>query len=507
MQQFLEVKPADLGVESGTTLASVTPSTPRRCINHAVQWRRAVASKYAAKSARVKSEKLKYHTKLLHRRLASIVEPGARVLEIGCGQGELLASLKPSVGVGVDMDAHAIREAARRHPGLRFKKLCGEDIQSLADTFDYIIISNVMDDVYDIHALLKAVREVCHNRSRVILVHEGVFWRTVRRIAVSLWPAKNNSVRNLVPLDEVRRLAELAGLETIRSFGLALLPVYVPILSMIANRFIAHLPLVHRASSQHILVTRPMPDKNHPTTEVKSVSIVVPARNEAGHIKEIVDRLPIMARHQELIFVEGGSSDNTWDVIQETIASYEGPLLIRCMRQNGKGKGDAVRKGFEAATGDVLMILDADISVPPEELPVFVSMLASGRGEFINGTRLIYQMEREAMRFLNFLGNTAFAWVFTYLLSQRFRDTLCGTKVLTRADYQRLAKNRAYFGDFDPFGDFDLLFGAARLNLKIVDVPIHYKSRTYGETNISRFSHGWQLLRMCIFAAKRIKFI
>ncbi len=507
MQQFLDVSPTVSGDVVDVTPTRRKSPSPEQRVNHAVSWRETVASKYASRSAKSSGVKLKYHTRLLHSRLASIVEPGARVLEIGCGQGELLASLKPSVGVGVDIDGEAIRAATQRYPTLRFKKLCGENIKSLADTFDYVIIANVMDDVYDIHALLEAVRNVCHNRSRVILVHEGVFWRTARRIAVSLWPVKKDSVRNLVPLDEVRRLADLAGLETIRSFGLALLPVYVPLLSTIANRFVAHLPLVHRASSQHILVARPVPDEAHPATAVTSVSIVVPARNEAGHIKEIIQRLPIMAPRQELIFVEGGSTDNTWDVIQEAIDSYEGPLVITCMQQDGKGKGDAVRKGFDAATGDVLMILDADISVPPEELPVFVSMLASGRGEFINGTRLIYQMEREAMRFLNFLGNTAFAWVFTYLLSQRFRDTLCGTKVLTRADYQRLAKNRAYFGDFDPFGDFDLLFGAARLNLKIVDVPIHYKSRTYGETNISRFSHGWQLLRMCIFAAKRIKFI
>ncbi len=504
MQQTLEVN--HTVINEDTASVQVSPALPSS-VDDANGWRKAVASKYAVKSESTGTAKLKYHTRLLHRRLATIVEPGARVLEIGCGTGELLASLKPSVGVGVDIDGEAIRTATRRHPALRFKKLCGEDIQSLADTFDYVIIANVMDDVYDMRALFDAVRTVCHDRSRVLIVHEGVFWRTTRRIAVSLWPVKKGSVRNLVPLDEVRRLADLSGLETIRSFGLALLPVYVPLLSTIANRFVAHLPLIHRVSSQHILVTRPIPDEAHPVPAIKSVSIVVPARNEAGHIKEIVQRLPMMARHQELIFVEGGSSDNTWEVIQETASSYVGPLVIKCMQQDGKGKGDAVRKGFESATGDVLMILDADISVPPEELPGFVSTLSSGRGEFINGTRLIYQMERDAMRFLNFLGNTAFAWVFTYLLSQRFRDTLCGTKVLTRADYQRLAKHRAYFGDFDPFGDFDLLFGAARLNLKIVDVPIHYKSRTYGETNISRFSHGWQLLRMCVFAAKRIKFI
>jgi glycosyltransferase involved in cell wall biosynthesis len=177
------------------------------------------------------------------------------------------------------------------------------------------------------------------------------------------------------------------------------------------------------------------------------------------------------------------------------------------MQQDGRGKGDAVRKGFAAATGDCLMILDADISVPPEELPAFFETLSSGHGEFINGSRMVYLMDRRAMRFLNLLGNKAFGWVFTYLLTQRFRDTLCGTKVLLRRDYERITANRSYFGDFDPFGDFDLLFGAARLSLKIVDVPVHYKARTYGETNISRFRHGWILLRMCAFAARKIKFV
>ena len=177
------------------------------------------------------------------------------------------------------------------------------------------------------------------------------------------------------------------------------------------------------------------------------------------------------------------------------------------MQQSGRGKGDAVRKGFAEARNDVLVILDADISVPPEEVPQFVRALECGHGEFINGSRMVYPMDKRAMRFLNLLANKFFGYAFTFLLGQRFRDTLCGTKVISRRDYERLAANRSYFGDFDPFGDFDLLFGAARLNLKIVDIPVHYKERIYGETNISRFSHGWLLLKMCAFAARKIKFV
>jgi glycosyltransferase involved in cell wall biosynthesis len=237
------------------------------------------------------------------------------------------------------------------------------------------------------------------------------------------------------------------------------------------------------------------------------VSIVVPARNESGHIEQLLRRMPLFADKQEVIFVEGGSRDDTWKTVERVAADYTGPFVIKTMRQEGRGKGDAVRKGFAAAAGDVLMILDADISVPPEELPTFFDALARGQGEFINGSRMVYLMDRQAMRFLNLLGNKVFGWVFTYLLSQRFRDTLCGTKVLTRRDYERIAAGRAYFGDFDPFGDFDLLFGASRLNLRIVDLAVRYHERRYGETNISRFRHGWLLLQMSGFAARKLKLV
>jgi glycosyltransferase involved in cell wall biosynthesis len=235
--------------------------------------------------------------------------------------------------------------------------------------------------------------------------------------------------------------------------------------------------------------------------------VIVPARNERGNIEAAVERTPSMGSSMELVFVEGNSSDGTAEAIERVIAAYPGKN-IRLVRQgNGVGKGDAVRKGFTAATGDVLMILDADLTMPPEDLPKFFRALASGRGEFINGSRLVYPMEKQAMRFLNTLGNKFFSLAFTWLLDQPFKDTLCGTKVLYRRDYERIAAGRSYFGEFDPFGDFDLLFGAAKLDLKIVEIPIRYRERKYGTTQISRFRHGWLLLRMCLFALRRIKFV
>jgi glycosyltransferase involved in cell wall biosynthesis len=237
-----------------------------------------------------------------------------------------------------------------------------------------------------------------------------------------------------------------------------------------------------------------------------SVTVVVPARNEAGNIAEAVKRTPVMGSSTELLFVEGHSSDNTWDEIQRAIRTYSGPLRLGALRQTGKGKGDAVRLGFEKATGDMLMILDADLTVVPEDLPKFFEVMVSGQADYVHGTRLVYPMEDDAMRFLNRLGNSFFARTFSFLLDQAVTDTLCGTKVLWKTDYKRLAENRGYFGDFDPFGDFDLIFGARKLNLKILEVPVRYRNRVYGETNISRFRDGMMLLRMSAVAARKIKF-
>jgi len=237
-----------------------------------------------------------------------------------------------------------------------------------------------------------------------------------------------------------------------------------------------------------------------------SVTVLIPCRNERGNIEPAVQRTPDLGHHTEIIFVDGHSEDGTPDEIRRVMEKYP-QRDIKFMVQDGKGKGDAVRKGFSAATGDILMILDADLTVPPEDLPKFYRAIASGKGEFINGTRLVYPMEDEAMRFLNLLGNKFFSLAFSWLLNQRLKDTLCGTKVISRKNYERLAAGRGYFGDFDPFGDFDLLFGASKLNLKITEVPIRYRAREYGETQISRFRHGLLLLRMCWFAMRKLKCI
>lgn len=442
-----------------------------------------------------------------HRRLARVyrflVPSGQRVLELGCGRGDLLAGLEPSVGVGIDFSEEMVRRAAERHPGLRFLHADAHEIAGLGETFDVIILSDLINDSWDVQRLLRQIAPLAHRRTRVILNFYSRLWELPLAIGQRLGLARPVLFQNWLTVPDVRNLLRLAGFQTIRNWQEVLLPLPIPLLAPFCNRFLVKLwPFKHLALA-NFLVARPAP---RPLKEEPVVSVVVPARNEEGNIPNILARVPEMGAGTELIFVEGHSKDGTWEAIQREVAARPG-ARIKAFRQTGKGKGDAVRLGFSQATGGVLMILDADLTVPPEDLPRFYEVLRSGQGEFVNGVRLVYPMEKEAMRFANLLGNKFFSLAFSWLLGQPIKDTLCGTKVLGTADYETLADNRSYFGDFDPFGDFDLLFGAAKMNLEIVEVPVRYRERTYGETNIQRWRHGWLLLKMCVFAAGRIKFI
>lgn len=370
---------------------------------------------------------------------------------------------------------------------------------------DYVLLAGNIHYERDIQSLLAAIGSQMNPSGRLILVYYSALWRPVMRLAARLGFRTTKSEPNWVAHEDVDNLLLLTDFEVVRRDSKVLVPLQIPVLSYFANRWLAPLPVFRIFSLAQIVVARPIAKR--PYLEPPSVSIVVPARNEEGNIKQILERLPVMGPQDEVIFIEGNSTDDTWATIQHLEASYRGMLRIKIAQQYGKGKGDAVRRGFDMAENDILMILDADATVPPEDLPRFFDAVVSGKGEFINGSRLVYPMEKQAMRFLNLIGNKFFAFAFSFVLGQRFKDTLCGTKVLSREAYLRLARNRAYFGNFDPFGDFDLIFGAARMGLKIVEVPIRYRERTYGETNISRWRHGWLLLVMLVFSARRIKFL
>jgi len=445
-------------------------------------------------------------SKAYHERLAQVyrfwVAPGQRILEVGCGQGDLLASLRPLRGAGVDFSPEVVKRAGIAHPELQFIDADGHDLQMLEGAFDVIILSDLIDDLWDLQKVLEQLSRLCHPRTRLIINSYSRVWELPLLIAVKLGLAKPRLTQNWLTVDDVTDLLNLSGFEVIRSWQEILWPLWTPGIAAMCNKILVKVWPFRLFAMTNFILARPCPAKR---SEAPLVSVIVPARNEAGNIAQIFARTPEMGSGTELVFVEGHSRDDTCSAIEREIAAHP-EKKTQLHRQTGVGKGDAVRLGFSHAKGDVLMILDADMTVPPEDLPRFYEALLSGRGEFINGVRLVYPMEDEAMRFFNFLGNKFFSLAFSWLLGQPVKDTLCGTKVLWKNDYDLIATNRTYFGDFDPFGDYDLIFGAAKLGLKIAELPIRYRARTYGETNIRRWSHGWLLLRMVIFAARRIRF-
>ena len=440
----------------------------------------------------------------LRETLRRWIPQDASVLDVGCGTGELLASLPNSDRVGIAPLPEVAAEARRRHPGLAVE---AADIDNLPPgrRFDAVICNRLCHSVADIRQLLVSLRERMSERGRLFLVVYNYLWEVPARLAELGGFKLPAPTSNWLSHSDFENLFAIAGLESVRFDDRLILPAEVPGLSSLLNRYLGKLPVWQRLSMYRIYALRRR--ERRAEAPSVSVSVVVPARNEAGNVAAAIARTPVMGSQTELIFVEGNSADGTWDAIQEAIKTYRGPLTLRAFRQPGQGKGEAVRLGFGEARGDVLMILDGDLTVPPEELPVFYDVIARGLGDYVQGTRLVYPMDPGAMRFFNKLGNMAFSQLFTYLLQQPIKDTLCGTKVLWRRDYERLAAGRAFFGDFDPFGDFDLIFGAAKLNLKIVEVPVRYRERVYGETNISRWKHGWLLLKMSGVAARKLRYV
>ncbi|MDX1950760.1 MAG: glycosyltransferase [Verrucomicrobiota bacterium] len=441
----------------------------------------------------------RYYHRLLERYYRFLVPPGARTLEVGCGIGDLLGAIKPSHGVGIDFSAAMIEIARKRHPRLEFYVGSEIDPEKLG-SFDFIILSDLVNDLPDVQELLEQLRRVAHPRTRLVLNFFNQVWRPLLGALEGVGLKAPTLLQNWLSFDDMKNLLHLGGWEMIRGETRILCPMNIPVVAPLFNRWLA--PILPSLCLTIFQVAR----ISHEEKREFTCSIVIPARNEAGNIEAAVRRTPEMGKGTEIIFIEGHSSDGTWEEI-ERVKSLFPTRRIVTVKQQSKGKGGAVREAFAVASGELLFILDADLTMPPEQLPKFYEVARSNRGEFVNGVRLVYPMEEQAMQFLNMIANKMFSMAFTWLIGQPVKDTLCGTKVLFRSDYDQIAKNRGYFGEFDPFGDFDLLFGASRLNLKIVDLPIRYQARSYGSTNINRWRHGALLLRMVWFAARRLRFL
>jgi len=435
-----------------------------------------------------------------------LVNNGQRVLELGCGTGQLLNTLKPSYGVGVDLSGSMIEVARENFPHLEFVQGDIESpdlISSLNGPFDFIILSDTIGYLDDCEEALARLHSLCTQDTRIIISYYSWRWQPVLALGEKIGLKMPTVEMNWLSTEDTMGFLQLADFDTVKREWRQLVPRNLFGLGSLINRFIGTLPLIRRLSLRNYIVARSIRKIG---LKQPSATVLIPCRNEKGNIENAVKRLPNFCEDLEILYVEGNSQDGTLNEIHRVISAYP-DKDIKVLVQDGKGKGDAVRKGFNNARGDILMILDADLTVPPEDLPKFYRAIATGKGEYINGTRLVYPMDDQAMRFLNFWANRTFSVLFTWLLNQRFTDTLCGTKVLTKDNYKKIVANRSYFGDFDPFGDFDLIFGATKLNLKVVEVPIRYAAREYGETQISRFRHGWLLLKMVLFAYKKLKII
>ena len=426
------------------------------------------------------------------------------ILDVGCGIGDTLAGLKGTRKLGIDISQEMIKHARLKYPDLDFREMDASRI-NLDEKFDVIILSNTIGYLDNIQDILLSLNSVCKPGTRLIITYYNQFWEPILKFGELVGIKRKSPKQNWLTIGDIRNLLSLSGFEAYRAGKRILFPIGIPGFSFFMNKILGKMPLFNHFALNTFVFARLSPSVYFAKDEF-STSVIIPARNESGNIENAIQRMPEFGKHIEIIFVEGNSTDDTWQTIQEMQIKYKDQYDIKILRQDGKGKGDAVRKGYAVATGDILMILDADLTVPPEDLPKFYNALAERKGEFINGSRLVYPMESKAMRHLNVFGNKFFSAAFSWILEQPIKDTLCGTKVMFRRDYLKLAQNRKFFGEFDPFGDFDLIFGAYKLNLKIIDLPVVYRERTYGDTNISRFSHGFILFRMMLFAIAKIKF-
>lgn len=439
----------------------------------------------------------------LERLIKFLVPAGYRVMMVAFKDWALLESVKPEEGLGV-----AVRSGdpvpAGGPANCKYISVADETSFPQGAPFDYILLPDVVPTLNDVQKTLVSLQPLCSRSTRVVITFHSNLWKPMLRLATFLGLRRKEDDRNWFSVDDIDNLLTLSGYETVASGFRILLPVYIPGLSWLFNRLLAQLP-----GMRHLCLAGYVVARKHSCSTIEpapSVSILIPTRNERGNIEQAFTRTPKMGAWSELVFVDGHSDDGTVEEIERCIKKYEKEWpRVRLIHQTGKGKGQAVRQALPECKGDIFMILDSDLTMPPEDLPKYYEALVDGKGELINGSRLVYSQEDQAMRFLNMIANYFFGHAFSWLLSQRIKDTLCGTKAFWRKDYENIAANREYFGDFDPFGDFDLLFGAAKLNLKLIDMPIKYRNRTYGEIKIRRWHDGMLLLRMCFIAFYRFK--
>jgi Glycosyl transferase family 2/Methyltransferase domain len=477
----------------------------------ALQARRERTAQHLAQLAQKREywiEQNHYYYRLLARLLEFLVEPGKRALSLRCSTGALLAAMRPKVGTGIEICAEMVAVAKRRYPEFSYEVAfpdTPEFVNRFAETeepFDYIAFNDI-DDTVDVQQALQNLKPLCARHTRLLITTYNHIWEPLVTLAESIGMKVPRMEQNWFSGADVRNLLTLCGYEMLETRRVVLCPKYIPVISAFLNNFCARLPGVNRLCMTEVHVARLIPP---PLERDKlSVSVVIPCKDERGNVEDAVRRVPSLGGRTEIIFCDDKSTDGTANEVRRMQEAHP-EREIRLEQGPGVCKSKNVWTGFEAASGDILIILDADLTTMPEELPYFVDAIASGVAEFVNGSRLIYPVPRAAMKGANMIGNKFFSLAFSYLLNQRVKDTLCGTKVLWRSDWERLKLLRGTWGVEDRWGDYELLFGAAKLNLRIMDLPVHYQERVYGSTKMTKvFQNGLIMLRMCWYGFLKLK--
>jgi SAM-dependent methyltransferase len=441
----------------------------------------------------------RYYYELLNRLLRFLVEPQKRVLSVRCGTGNLLAAVEPIRGKGVDICSEIVEIAKQRNSTFQFAVAFPdkEEFRSVfapEEKFDYILFNDIGDTV-DVLQALRNLRRLCQRHTRVLVITYNRLWEPLVTFAEWVGMKVPRTEQNWLSTFDIANLLKLAGFEALETHRTVILPKYVPLVSAFLNRFCARLPILKWLCMTQVVVGRLLPSPA--PKEDLTVSVIVPCKDEKGNIEDAAQRIPQLGCRTEIIFCDDQSTDGTAEEVLRIQVLYP-DKDIRLERGPGVCKSRNVWTGFDAATGDILMILDADLTTIPEELPYFLDVIASGQAEFVNGSRLVYPVPKGAMTTVNMLGNKFFSVMFSYLLSQHVKDTLCGTKVLWREDWKRIKPMVGSWGIEDRWGDYELLFGAAKLSLKILDLPVHYQERVYGSTKMTKvFRNGLVMLKMC----------
>lgn len=442
--------------------------------------------------------KNKYYYSQLFNLHKWLVEKGSIVLDIGCGTGDLLSSVLPKNGVGIDASFEMVKRATKKYPHYKFQVMDAHHLE-LKEQFDYILLSNLVGYLDDIWQVLRNLRKVSHERTRIIITNYNYLWQPLMAFSEKLHLKMPDRIQNWLPQQFIEHFLYLCGFEVVKKGKYLHIPIDIPYFSNPLNKIFSNLPLIDRFGLIEYIVARPstLPDYHMKDT---TVSVIVPTYKEAGNIKTIVERMPHVGTKTELIFVDLPGGDGTKEAIQKAIKDYKGRLSITYVQQEKKtGKIGALRLGVKNSQGQIIIIYDADVTIPPEDIEKIYLALLERKGEFINGTRLVYPTEKGAMRFLNHLGNTLFANLFTWGLGQHFTDTLCGTKGFWREDFYHFEDIKTKYDNLDRYGDLYLLLSAYRKNLKIAEVPLRYKIRRYGDTKMDRFKNGFQFLLMFIY--------